>query len=190
MSTNTNIFLKGDSILPNLYMDMILVESTRPILFTCIDSDEKMFICSCHCADSEKCEWIIVDTTPENVINLLLNKVTIREIFDCGNGSSFIVTLCGGRGRPLIQKVDFKDISDEILPTNGYYMDAEDGEFDVELTKLRERLADPIETVHMQDSFIVSFQNFNINMSFPDFNGLKVSGYHAKRKSFPVTVGV
>lgn len=131
-------FLKGNSKgVPTLYMDMTFVEMKRPILFTCIDDSGDRYICSCHCANGEKCEWVAVHTTSERLIALLTNRISIREIFDDYEKQGILITLYAGEDYPVAQKIEIKNILPEILPTKGYFMDAENGEFDEEIAKLR-----------------------------------------------------
>ena len=95
MNLKQNIFLTGGHDLPTLYTDMVLVESTRAILFTCKSEFDDLYICACHCANSEKVEWLVAPTTPNRVIDLLTNKLTIRNMFD-KESLLFLVTLMAG----------------------------------------------------------------------------------------------
>jgi len=136
MNMNSNIFLIGNNGLPDLYMDMVLAESTRPILFTCTDFHDDLYICSCHCANGEKCEWIIIPTTPERVVDLLENKLAIRDIFTNFEEYGFIATLYAGEKGWAIKKIPILEIPDEILPTANYFMEAEEDEFTMEIADL------------------------------------------------------
>lgn len=149
MNMNTKIFLTGDKNRPELYWDMVLIEAVRPILFTCKDCNDNLYICSCHCADSEKCEWIIVPTTCEKVIDLLSNQLTIREIFDCCDGTGFLATLYADHTTTIVKRVKINEIPSHILPTAGFYMDAEDGEFDEEIAELNERVNSSVEVIYI-----------------------------------------
>ena len=65
---------------------------------------------------------------------MLRDKITIREIFSCKEDAIYLVHLSAGMC--MIEKRKISDISDQILPTAGYYMDADAGEFDEEIAML------------------------------------------------------
>lgn len=117
-----------------LYIDMVLVEYTEPILLTCKDENEKLYLCDCYCHDSEKWGWIVTETTPEKVIMLLENKITIREAVE--NGSVFHVVIMADGKTHVSGKTS---IQENCFPTEGYYMDADADEFADELSELRDR---------------------------------------------------
>lgn len=147
-------FLNRTNEFPALYMDMVFVESIRPILFTCVDEDGRLYICSCCYASGDKCTWIIADTAPDDVISLLRNECEIRDMFG-NNGRVTVVTKYAGTERPEIRSFALQDVPEELLPTKGYGMDAEEGEFEEELKELQSRLdhAEEYEMSFAQDSF-------------------------------------
>lgn len=136
MKKNKMTFLVENKILPTLYIHMVFVESISPVLFTCQDDDANIYICSCHCQNAEKCEWIIAPTTYRNVIDLLTDRLSIRGIFLKDNAELFVATM-----RSKTEAIDVvvrKPIElDSILPKDNYYMEAESGEFENELEELR-----------------------------------------------------
>lgn len=135
------LFLKGnDRTIPTLYYDMVFVESTRPILFTCKDDKDSYYICSCYIADGEKCQWLVVPTTCERLLELLTNQITIRQIFDRDEKNGFLVTALAGEGTPTAKTIAIESVSPEILPTAGYYMEAEPEEFEQEIAELKKAL--------------------------------------------------
>lgn len=133
------IFLKKSRSSPTLYWDMILVEMKDPILFTCNDDDGNYYICSCPKSDSEVCEWVIVPTTSSDIIELLTNKITIRQIFDKCETPCFFATQCANETNSNVSKIGIQDLPDEVLPTPGFYMDAEPSEFSEEIDVLMMR---------------------------------------------------
>ena len=66
----------------NLYEDLILIDDIYPVLFTCVDDFENTYLSICYFADPSKILWLVTKTAPERVIDLLNNKVTIRELFE------------------------------------------------------------------------------------------------------------
>lgn len=170
-----NVFLNKTGEFPTLYMDMVFAESVRPILFTCTDENDQLYICSCCYASGDKCMWIIADTTLSSVISLLRNE---REIWDMfGNNERVtVVTKHSGDTSPEIQSVSLQDLPQELLPTKGYGMDAEDGEFEEELRELQSRLDSSREydISIAQDSFYTILRKIsthirpNISISVPE----------------------
>ena len=134
---NLREFLAESESLPELYMDMVLVEARRPILFVCKDRDEEVYIVSCHCSNGEKSEWLIQKTTHAKLIELLTDKITVRDIFVKGYDDLFVATLCAGQKKATVFRRNLQDIEDRVLPTAGFYMEAEDGEFEEELEILQ-----------------------------------------------------
>lgn len=190
MNTNTNIFLKEDDNGLVLYYDMVLIEATRPIFFTCIDNKNDMYACCCHCADGEKCEWIVVPTTADRVIKVLSDKITIRGLFEFKDENAFLVTLYAGHNKPIVRRLKVNDIPTDILPTDGYYMEPEEGEFDVEIAKLRDREKFSVE--YISETFFATSQSFCVKIGMPVLNWLKSTRSKESSKKFtlPLQVGV
>ena len=64
-----------------LYIDKILFETYLPILFTCKNDMNDIFICVC-CQDNENGKkWLISETDGKVIVELLQNKLSIREAF-------------------------------------------------------------------------------------------------------------
>ena len=145
-----NLFRKGDSVLPALYYDMVLVEYIWPILFTCLDEYDNLYICSCHHADGDVAKWMLVRTTEEAVIKLLQNQIPIHDMFTEAE-TVYLLTLSERGAQPQAVKQAAQDVPEHYFPTAGYDMDAEEDEFDEEIAELRERIAkresDPYETI-------------------------------------------
>lgn len=137
MKRNANVFLEENCHLPTLFRDMVLVEAERPILFTCVDKSDYLYICACHCANGEKCEWLVAHTDPIEMIELLTDKREIRNMFPADK-NIWVVTQRKDGTQVRLSK-DRKAL-ETILPTEGYYMDVEPDEFTDELMILRHRL--------------------------------------------------
>ena len=135
------LFRKGDSVLPSVYWDMILAEYGRPILFTCLDEYNQLYICSCYHAGGDAVEWMLVKTTEEAVIKLLQNQIPIHDMFSEAE-TVYLLTLSERGAQPQAVKKAAQDVPEHYFPTAGYDMDAEEGEFDEEIAELRERIAE------------------------------------------------
>lgn len=138
MKTNPEIFRKGDRLLRTLYMDMIFLEDIRPVLFTCVDEYNTLYICSCFRANGERADWMIVQTSEESVIALLTNQMPIHDVFSNGR-EIFIMTLMAGTRKLETKAFPRREVPEDTFPTDGYYMEPDEGEFDEEIEELRRR---------------------------------------------------
>lgn len=171
MNTNMNkkIFLKQNNLLPTLYMYMVFAESLTPILFACQDDASNVYICSCHCQNAIKQEWIIAPTTYSQLIDLLTDKLSIKDIFVKDKQSLYIATINANIPSAKVVKRDILSLHN-ILPTAGCYMEADPGEFDEELEILQSEtcvVAEFTKTI-IQNSFNTLVNSFLVNISVPD----------------------
>lgn len=120
----------------DIILDTILFENKYPVLFTC-KNDEDIYLFICYLVNSEKIEWIGTRTTYDNLIDLLKNKITIRDAFLNVTNNKMMVRYDGKDVEYEFKKSS--EIPDEILPTIGEYMDAEEGEYEEEIIEFQER---------------------------------------------------
>ena len=148
---------------------MVFVESLSPILFACCDDEKNLYICSCHCQNAQKCEWLITSTTYRRLIDLLTDKLSIRDIF-LNDGSTVYVATMYANDAPItvVEKKTYE--VDSILPTAGFYMDADPDEFSEELAILEAEISDVADflKVSFSESFSTFFNCFSIQVSIPD----------------------
>lgn len=76
-------------------------------------------------------------TTYENLIDLLENRITIRNAFLNITNSKFMIEYDGEEVQYNLKKSD--EIPENILPTAGEYMDAEEDEYREELAEFKKR---------------------------------------------------
>lgn len=126
-------FVQIDAI-GNLEMDMVLFESYYPILFTCLNEKRELFLCVCCQANSKGKKWLLTKTTPQIVIDILENKITLRNAFLQFPEVQYTI-LADGNNQEIIEKDknDWDYNSSVCLPDKGEYMEAEEGEFDDEI---------------------------------------------------------
>ena len=98
-------------------------------------------------------------TTCERLIDLLSDRITIRQVFDECEKPAFLVTRYADREIPEVRTVAVKKLSPTILPTADYYMEAEEGEFDEEIAALKEAS----KTVMLTDTEQYTFFSYRIN---------------------------
>lgn len=169
-------FLNKSNVNPQLDYDLILFDDAYPVLFTCVDKKDNLYICTCHCATAKKREWVIAQTTPQKVIELLTDEITIRDIFESCKGKSYIATMHVGKQEPEVQSLNISEMPSDILPTAGYYMESDPGEFDEEIAVMETRLQPDFHIVFDTESFnvIVSTAHvrwlFQTPKAYPDLN--------------------
>ncbi len=120
----------------NIQMDTVLFEGRYPILFTCTD-EERVFLFICCLVSAQKVKWIGTETDYDRLIALLENKVTIRETFLEGKKGKYIIQFDGTTTD--FEMVDRYQIPEQLLPTAGEYMDAEEGEYSEEIAAFKQR---------------------------------------------------
>lgn len=128
--------LKQISIFKEPLMDMILFESTYPVLFTCTDGKE-VFLFSCCLVNAKIMKWIGTKTSYDVLIQLLQDKITIRDAFLSVDKEMLVIEYDGETVRCDI--VDKLKVTAELLPTAGEYMDVEDDEYVEEIAIFEER---------------------------------------------------
>lgn len=95
----------------------------------------KIYIC--YYVNSEKIKWIGTRTTYDNLIDLLENKITIRDAFLNVTNNKIMIEYNGKAVEYELKKSS--EIPDEILPTVGEYMDVEEGEYEEEIVEFKKR---------------------------------------------------
>lgn len=117
-------------------LDTVLFESRYPVLFTCKDTEDiYMFICCL--VNEEVARWIGTKTDYSTLIDLLENKITIRDAYLGITKDKILIEYDGKNAK--YRMVSAEEIPDEWLPTYGEYMDAEVGEFEEELFAFKSR---------------------------------------------------
>lgn len=166
---NNKIFLKQNELLPTLHMYMVFVESVSPILFACRDDNANVYICSCHCQNAEKCEWIIAPTTYAKLVDLLTDKLSIKDIFHTDDSAAFVATMYPHAESIAVIKRSFSEL-ENILPTADYYMEADPDEFSEELTALRSEISTSLNftRISFTESFNTTISSFSVDLSILD----------------------
>ena len=126
-------FMKIDK-LGELRIDVVLFESYYPILFTCLNENNDLFLCVCCQSNKEGRKWLITKTTPNIVVKVLKNQLTVREAFLMFPQIQF--TIFDDAQKVLINEKNELDWDEEksiSLPDKGEFLDAEEGEFDDEI---------------------------------------------------------
>lgn len=112
-----------------LDIDRILFESYYPILFSCKSNLNEHYICVCCKNNTDGIKWLIGKTDVNNIIMVLENNITLRELFLRHTESKISVDYKDGKYNIEYNNSDWNDDS-IYLPKPDSYMDAEPGEFD------------------------------------------------------------
>ena len=117
-----------------LKIDKVLFESFYPILFTCTNNKNELYLCVC-CTRKEQLQiWLLTKTTPAVVIDLLENNITMRDAFFAVEYDRYTIIYQGNNRTIKINDSEYWDKECSIyLPTKGEYMDAEENEFAEEI---------------------------------------------------------
>lgn len=132
-----NDVLKNTKELSDLKLDMVFIQDAEPILFTCIDTDDNIYLGICSYANSEKIIWHISKTNCDTLISLLEDKITIYDAFKAISKNKYIITY-SKYGVNCDNKA-FDLLDDDYLPVKGEFMDVEDNEFNSEIVELKNR---------------------------------------------------
>ena len=123
-----------------LKLDRVFFEASYPILYTCTDEKEGLFLVVCCQNNTAGRKWLVVKTTEENVIQLLSNKITIREAFIRSPGEKY--TFIGRDGQVSYKENGAEwDLNSKDLPSAGVFLDPDPEEFDDDIEYYRSRIS-------------------------------------------------
>lgn len=118
-----------------LDIDYIFFEAECPILFTCRDLEENLYLCIC-CDIRDEQRWIISPTTADKLIKLIKNKISLFDAFH--SDFVFVAVWKKDYQKEKIEKRNFNDINLQDIPDKEEFLDAEDGEYNDYLEKLHD----------------------------------------------------
>ena len=109
----------------NLNLDKILFEfEYTPIIFTCRDLKNNFYLCLC--VDIRKIqEWIITPISPELLIRMLKNKITIYNAFKQSDEKKIMAQYTKKDGISY-KEVNFNNIDDMLLLDKDEFLEDED----------------------------------------------------------------
>jgi len=116
-------------------VDKVFVEGSYPILFTCTDEENGLFLCSCCQNNAEARKWLVTKTDKNIIVSMLENKITMREaFFEYRNDKYTIIE--DNEGVYVSYGCGEQEYWGEdslYLPDKGEYIEAENGEFQEEV---------------------------------------------------------
>ena len=123
---NIEQYFNETSYFHHVKIDRILFDANYPVLFS-MEQDDKEYLVCCPVFDSTKIVWIVSEIELFCIIDLLKDKITIRDAFVQEKGSKFLIEVKNKSVKCDLLQSEFPDY---YLPTEGEFMEAEDGEFD------------------------------------------------------------
>jgi len=117
-------------------IERVFFKSVYPVLFTCRSDKDVLYLCVCFCSDKVAQRWLISETTPSIVIDMLKDKTTLRNAFLLGGKGRFTVSKELNNVETIASNVidDWCAEESTSLPTADAYLDADEGEFNDDIT--------------------------------------------------------
>lgn len=161
----------------NIILDIILFESKYPVLFTC-KNEKDIYLFICCLANTERIKWIGTQTSYDNLIELLENRITIRDAFLNVSENKIVIDYDGINIDYSLKKGS--DIPEKFLPTEGEYMDAEEDEYAEEIEVFRKRNQNTEYVIKLRMSSLITYyyKGESIFRAYDDFfTDLNVTQY-------------
>ena len=116
-----------------LRIDRVIFEAASPVLFTCVNDRQDLFLCVCCQNNRAGTKWLLSKSAPSDIIRMLRDELTIREVL-LQNVDSRITITSDNKG-VLVESDNTEVWSDGsiYLPKAGEYLDADPGEFDEDI---------------------------------------------------------
>lgn len=133
-----DVYFKNLDYLGDLNIDYIIFDYEYPVLFTCLDNKNNLYLCVC-CDIRNEQRWIITTINEDTLINMLSDKITIRDAFVIEKFDHYLVKYYGPNKPEECIKVFVSDIPTEDLPMEEEVIEADEGEFDQYIEVLRKR---------------------------------------------------
>lgn len=125
-----NYYFVDLMMLGSLKIDRVLFESYHPLLFTCLDEYNNLFLCVCCHANNNEQKWLITNVSPQTILDLLNDKITIRDSFLKEKGNKY--TIIYRNHEYFVEennKFDWDQETSQSLPTPGEYIESDENEF-------------------------------------------------------------
>lgn len=116
----------------SLCIDKVLFESYFPIIFTCLNNKKEIFICVCCKNNEDGIKWLVGKTRAFDIIQMLQNQITIRELLLDHSEGRISVDYVDGHYIVEYSNSDW-DENSVFLPKIDSFMNPEEDEFDDEI---------------------------------------------------------
>jgi len=118
-----------------LTIEKVLFSSYQPVLFTCRSDKGNLFLCVCCGNDNGFHKWLLSETGPATVLEMLEDEITLRCAFLKDNKGRYTISRDkdGNESISCNDSTDWHAEDSFLLPTAGEYLDADEGEFSEEI---------------------------------------------------------
>ena len=134
---NVEGILQNVPELKGIRLDMVLFEAKYPVIFTCKKENQK-YLFSCCAYNTNEVKWIGAKTDSNTVLKMLKNEMTVRDAFLKGDGEMMVISYDGQK--VICECLDKDRVSPKLLPAEKMYFEAEEGEFQEEMERLRDEI--------------------------------------------------
>lgn len=134
-----------------LEIETVLVEMNEPVFFICKNEKEDLFLCSCCQANKNGKKWLITRTSPDVIVKILKDEISLREAFL--EFKDIQVSVCAFDGDIKITEHDAADWDYKnsiFLPDTDEYMEAEEDEFLEEISYYEERKIEAYKDINIE----------------------------------------
>lgn len=154
-----------------LEIEKVLFSSNYPILFTCRNEGNELYLCVCCQNNEVGKKWMLAETNPDNIVRMLENEITMREAFILPNKKRYSIFTSGTQNvMNVIKNEDPEewDADNSIdLPDKGEYIDAEEDEFIEEIRFYRNSI---MECFRFKMECFCAVVNMNVSYSQQTYN--------------------
>lgn len=103
-----------------LYTEKILAEFEIPLLFICKDDSNNRY--TALCADSEEERYIVVKSKQSDIIDMIQNTITMKDLFQKGeNGMCWSIVSGDSIENDKVSEVMLDEVNDADLPADGAF---------------------------------------------------------------------
>lgn len=125
---NVNKVFRKLPLFENGCLDVVLVEGKYPVLFT-FKNGKDIYLSACNMVSGDAAKWIVSKVSYKILIQLLKNEITIRDAFLTNVDKNLVIEYNGN----CVSYTPFGSRHVDLLPTEGEYMEVEDGEYEEEI---------------------------------------------------------
>lgn len=115
-----------------LYIDKIFLQSYFPIIFTCKDDENNIYMCVCCQNNKKTIKWLVGKTDAKSIIKVLKNEITILDVLLHNSSKHISITYTNGKYNIEYDNSDWIKNS-KYLPKKDSYIYTDEGEFDEEI---------------------------------------------------------
>lgn len=102
-----------------LYMEKNIITINIPILFICLDDNKNKYLILC--VDDINLRYLVVETTNCDLIDMLICKIAIREVFKRSK-KIWLVEVVSNLTHDKAKFLKYDTIPEELLPLEGAYL--------------------------------------------------------------------